>query len=326
MDQDTTKQKTAVALLSVLSNSVLIALKITVGLLIGSVSVISEGIHSGVDLTAAIIAYFAVRHSGKPADDSHHFGHGKLENISGTVEALLIFLAAGWIILEATKKLRSGEAVDAPIWGVAVMSISAVANLLVSQRLFSVARQTGSVALQADAWHLRTDIYTSVGVLGGLALILIGNRLFPAVDLRWVDPIAAIAVALLIIKAAYVLTVEAGRDLLDASLPFKEESLIRRHIASFSPRVRSMHQLRTRKSGQNRFVEFHIRVDADMTVEKAHQLSHEVADAIKADLRDTSVTIHIEPCQREAGSDTTPPGGTPAESASSASSSTVSRE
>jgi cation diffusion facilitator family transporter len=299
MNQDITNQKKAVALLSVLSNSILIALKLIVGLLIGSVSVISEGIHSGVDLVAAVIAYFAVRQSGKPADENHHFGHGKVENISGTVEALLIFLAAGWIIVEAIKKLRHGEALDAPAWGIAVMFVSAIANLIVSQRLFRIGRHTGSVALQADAWHLRTDVYTSAGVMAGLAFIWAGNQIMPSLDLRWVDPVAALAVALLILKAAYDMTLEAGRDLLDASLPASEETVIRRHIASFSPRVRGTHRLRTRKSGHIRFIEFHIRVDADMSVEKAHQLSHEVADSIKAELPDSSVTIHIEPCKRE---------------------------
>ena len=134
--------------------------------MIGSVSVISEAIHSGVDLLAAVIALFAVRKSAKPADEDHPFGHDKVENISGTVEALLIFLAAGWIIFEAVKKLIDPEPLDEAGWGVAVMLLSVAANIIVSKKLFSVGEETDSVALKADAWHLATDVYTSLGVMG----------------------------------------------------------------------------------------------------------------------------------------------------------------
>ena len=216
------KRKSSVALLSVTSNTALVLLKLTVGIVIGSVSVISEAIHSGVDLLAAVIALFAVRTSGKPADTEHPFGHGKVENISGTVEALLIFLAAGWIIFEAVKKLRNPEPLEDVSWGVAVMTVSSAANILVSRSLFKVGKETDSVALQADAWHLRTDVYTSAGVMAGLAIIWIGKLVLPGTDLDWVDPVAAIGVALLIIKAAYKLTVESSRDLLDVSLPKDE--------------------------------------------------------------------------------------------------------
>ncbi len=296
MQHDLQRQKTAVAWLSVVSNSVLVAGKLTIGLMIGSVSVISEGIHSGVDLLAAGIALFAVKKSGKPADDDHPFGHGKFENISGTIEALLIFVAAGWIAWEAVEKLRHPQGLENVGWGAAVMLVSAVANFAVSQRLFRVARLTGSVALQADAWHLRTDVYTSAGVMVGLIIIWLGGVFWPAVNLHWVDPVAALVVAALIFKAAFNLTVESGRDLLDAGLPPEEVGMIQQHIAAFSPTVRGVHRLRTRKSGHNRFVEFHMRVDASMTVAEAHKISHKVSDSIKAELADTTVTIHVEPC------------------------------
>ena len=213
-DDSIDKRKSSVALLSVASNTILVLLKLTVGIIIGSVSVISEAIHSSVDLLAALIALFAVRTSGKPADAEHPFGHGKVENISGTVEALLIFLAAGWIIFEAVKKLKDPEPLEEVGWGVAVMMVSSAANILVSKALFKVGKETDSVALQADAWHLRTDVYTSAGVMAGLAIIWIGRIVLPGTDLNWVDPVAAIGVALLIIKAAYQLTVESARDLL----------------------------------------------------------------------------------------------------------------
>lgn len=290
------KRKSDVALLSVISNASLVILKLIVGLMIGSVSVISEAIHSGVDLLAAIIALFAVRKSAKPADVEHPFGHGKVENISGTVEALLIFVAAGWIIFEAVKKLRQPEPLDEAGWGVAVMLISVAANFVVSKKLFSVGEETDSVALKADAWHLRTDIYTSLGVMCGLAVILVGRWIVPNVNLLWVDPLTAIAVALLIVRAAYHLTVESAGGLVDEGLPADEIENIRKHVVVFAPAVRGIHRMRTRKASASRFVEFHIRVDAAMSVDESHHISDMITCSIKQQYPGTTVIIHIEPC------------------------------
>lgn len=282
-------------MLSVVSNSVLVVSKLGIGLLIGSVSVISEAIHSGVDLAAAVIALVAVRKSGKPPDADHPFGHGKLENISGTVEALLIFVAAIWIIVEAVKKLIHHEPLEAVGWGIGVMLASAVANLVVSQQLFRVGRKTNSAALLADGWHLRTDVYTSAGVMVGLALIWLGQRVFPDRDLSWVDPVCAIAVALLIFRAAWELTIESGRDLLDVKISDRDESIVREVIAEFQPVVHGAHKLLTRRSGHARFVQFHIQVSGEMTVEESHQLTHRIAQAIATRLPETVVVIHVEP-------------------------------
>jgi len=289
-------KKASVALLSVASNSTLVLLKLAVGIMIGSVSILSEAIHSGVDLLAAVIAFLAVRTSGKPADQDHPFGHGKVENISGVVEALLIFLAAGWIIFEAVEKLRSSVPLEHAGLGAAIMLVSAAVNVLVSERLFKTARETDSVALQADAWHLRTDVYTSVGVMAGLGAIWLGSLFLPGTDLAWVDPVVAIGVALLIIKAAYQLIIESAQDLLDVSLPPDEEEDIRKHITVFAPTIRGFHRLRTRKSGSYRFVEFHVRVDAALSVDESHRISDMITCAIKQHYPGTTVTIHIEPC------------------------------
>ena len=172
-------KKTQTAVLSVGSNSLLIVLKIVVGVVTGSVAVLSEAIHSGIDLVAALIAWFAVRVSSQRPDEEHPYGHGKVENISGTIEALLIFVAAAWIIYEAVRKLLDPEPVDMPVWGVAVMLVSAVVNTFVSRRLSKVGKETDSMALQADAWHLRTDVYTSLGVMFGLLVILIVRLIAP---------------------------------------------------------------------------------------------------------------------------------------------------
>lgn len=290
------RRKTGVAWLSVISNGTLVILKIVVGLLIGSVSVISEAIHSGVDLVAALIALFAVKTSGKPADEEHPFGHGKIENISGTVEALLIFVAAIWIIYEAIGRLVHPVLDMEPGWGVAVMLFSAVANMIVSTMLFRVGKETDSVALQADGWHLRTDVYTSAGVMVGLGLLWIAERLLPGQNWHWMDPVAAIGVAMLIMRAAYKLTVESGRDLLDVSLPEDEEQWIREHVANLDGAIRGFHHLRTRKAGAQRFVQFHLLVSADMSVDQSHRMHDDIVGAIKDRFPACTVTIHIEPC------------------------------
>jgi cation diffusion facilitator family transporter len=289
------QEKREVAMLSVLSNALLVAAKLVVGLLIGSVSVLSEAIHSGVDLVASAIALFAVKTSGKPADEEHPYGHGKVENISGTVEAVLIFFAAGWIIYEAVEKLLHPRLMTTPMLGIVVMAVSSGVNFVVSERLFRIGKKTSSAALLADAWHLRTDVYTSVGVMIGLAGIWLGAWIMPGFSLYWLDPVAAILVALLIIKAAYELTIEAGRDLLDTKLPAEEEAVIKHHVAEFAPTVKGFHRMRTRKAGHLRFVDFHIQVEGSMTVDRAHEISHDIARSIHEHYPDSIVNIHVEP-------------------------------
>jgi cation diffusion facilitator family transporter len=293
------RRKQRAALISVMSNAALVAAKLSIGFLIGSVSVISEAIHSGVDLVAAAIALYSVRTSSIPADRGHPFGHGKIENVSGTIEALLIFAAAGWIIYEAIQKLIHPEPLDAPLLGVAVMLVSVVANVAVSRLLFRVGRETDSIALLADAWHLRTDVYTSLGVMTGLGVIWIGQGVLPGSDLHWIDPACAIGVAILIIKAAYDLTRQAARDLLDASLPAQEEEWVRQSVESERSIVNGYHALRTRKAGHFRFVEFHIQVDPLMSVAESHALTQKLSGTIQARIPNASVTIHVEPCDRE---------------------------
>jgi len=291
-----TTRKAGVALLSVISNTLLVILKLTVGLVIGSVSIISEAIHSAIDLLAAVIAFFAVRTSGIPADKSHPFGHGKFENISGAVEAILIFIAAIWILYESIHKLIVQTELEMAGLGVTIMLISAAANTFVSRRLFKVGTETESVALLADAWHLRTDVYTSVGVMTGLGIIWLGKLVMPGVNLTWIDPVAAIFVAVLITKAAWDLTADSVKDLLDVSLSDSEEELICKRIRESSKMVRGFHGLKTRKAGGHRFIEFHFLVDPDVSVKE----SHAAADKLEADIMEhfphANIIIHTEPC------------------------------
>jgi cation diffusion facilitator family transporter len=284
------KEKTSIARLSVLSNLTLVILKLTVGLMIGSVSVISEAIHSGIDLIAAIIAYFSVRQSSQPPDAEHAFGHGKIENVSGAVEAVLIFLAAGLIIREAYQKLLHGVEIEDVSLGIAVMLLSVVVNYFVSEKLLKTAKRTDSIALEADGWHLKTDVLTSLGIFGGLVAIKLTG-------IAILDPILAILVALFILKAAFELTIKSVKDLLDMKLPKEEEDEIRRIISGYSGRFVEFHELRTRKSGSDRFIDLHLVVHKKMSVEEAHDLSDRIEADIVQRFPRASVIIHIEPCK-----------------------------
>jgi len=291
--------KTSAAGLSILSNSVLVALKLTAGILIGSVSVISEGVHSFVDLLAALIAFLSIRAAAKPADEEHEFGHGKIENISGTIEALLIFLAAGLIIYEAIDKIITGARPEFLTAGIAIMAFSAAANFFVSRFLHRMANRTDSVALEADAWHLTTDVYTSLGVFAGLVVVEITH---------WyvLDPIIAIGVALLIIRAAWGITRKSMGGLIDARLPKAEEDIIAASITEHLGEITGFHELRTRKAGSQRYINLHLVLPKSVTLETAHKLCDHLEEDIKSKLSNGLVTIHCEPCE-QAEDGTCPP-------------------
>lgn len=280
-------KKVSIARLSIFSNTGLIILKVTVGLMSGSVSIISEAIHSFMDLLASFVAFFSVRISDTPADDRHPYGHGKFENISGVVEALLIFIAAFWIIYEAVKKLIAPTEVEKIGFGFIVMIISAVVNIIVSRKLYIVAKETDSVALEADALHLKTDVYTSFGVATGLLLMWISG-------IHLVDPIIAIFVALLILKESYELFSKAYAPLLDLALPADDVSHIGAIIQKHCTSNMSYHNLRTRKAGNYRYVDFHLNLDPNKTVREAHEICDLIEDNIKAEFDHTEVTIHVE--------------------------------
>lgn len=287
---DNKDKKVKVASLSVLSNTLLVLFKLVVGIAINSVSVLSEAIHSGIDLLAALLALFAVRQSGKPPDERHHYGHGKIENISGVVEAVLIFIAAIWIIREAVQKLLVGARVETPVWGLAVMAFSGGVNYIVSNMLMRTAKATDSVALEADAWHLRTDVYTSLGVATGLLLLLVTR-------FQFLDPLIAIAVALLIIKASFDLTKKAFLPLIDTSLPSEEEEIIKEIIDDYASKYISFHKLRTRKAGSERHIDLHLVVPRTTTIAVSHELCDDIEKAVKDRFPGSHVLIHVEPCR-----------------------------
>ena len=274
---------------SVYSNSILVVLKLVVGIITASVSVISEAIHSGTDLLAALIANYSVRKSTKPADDSHSFGHGKYESLSGAIEALLILLAAGIIIYEAIVKLFGSAIIEFVEAGIVVMGISAVMNFVISRYLMKVAKKHRSLALEADALHLKTDVYTSAGVFFGLIAVRVTGEFI-------IDPIVAIIVAVIIIEASIRLTRRSTLELLDHSLTAEEEAAIRETIKATTGESNAYHGLRTRRSGRESFIDFHLVLPKSLPIEKAHQICDELEQKIIARLPNSNLSIHVEPC------------------------------
>lgn len=282
-------RKVSAARLSVGSNTILVVGKLAVGLATGSISVLSEAIHSAIDLIAALIALVSVKVSSQPADQVHSYGHGKVENLSAFVEGALVLVAAVYIVYESIMKLRTGHSAPAVGLGILAMGISSVVNWLVSGYLFRVARTEDSMALEADAVHLRSDVWTSLGVFGGLLLVKVTG-------IAWLDPVVALAVAVMIVKAGWDLCRQALDPLVDARLPQDEEQaivdLIEQHSAAFV----EFHDLRTRRSGSERHVDFHLVVHGNVSLETVHTLCDEIEGAITTEFPQAHVLIHPEPC------------------------------
>jgi cation diffusion facilitator family transporter len=278
-------KKVKIARLSILSNTVLILMKFTAGIISGSVSILSEAIHSMMDLVASVIAFFSVKVSDNPPDERHPYGHGKFENLSGVLEALLILVAAGWIVYEAVRKMSSQEPVESLGLGSLVMFISAGVNIYVSRKLYKVAKETDSVALEADALHLKTDVYTSLGVGVGLILIWITK-------IHYLDPIIAILVAVLILKEAYELLSRAFSPLLDSSWNKTELNSLEKSLFTMGVKY---HDLKTRRAGSYMFVDFHLEMSPDIPLAEVHQYCDEIEEKLRKELPNLRITIHAEP-------------------------------
>jgi len=283
-------KKVRTARLSIISNTCLIIMKLFAGIFSGSVSILSEAIHSAMDLLAAIIAFFSVKVSDTPPDAKHPYGHGKYENVSGVIEAVLIFIAAIWIIYEAIHKIIAPATVVENIGiGTLVMGLSAITNFFVSRRLYKVSKETDSIALEADALHLKTDVYTSLGVAAGLVLLwLTGWQIL--------DPVIAIAVAMLILKESYELLKNAYSPLMDVSLSDNEVKIFQEEMIS---RGLLFHNLKTRKSGHFRFADLHLELPENMELKEVHRICDEIENVLRAKLKNLEINIHVEPVSQE---------------------------
>jgi cation diffusion facilitator family transporter len=280
-------RKVFAASVSVLSNTTLVVVKLVTGFLSGSVSIIAEAIHSANDLLASLIALISVRIAERPPDNEHPYGHGKAESIAAGIEALLIIGAAVWIIVEALQRMVRQQPVEHLGWGALVMMLSVVLNTLVARYLFRVAREEDSPALEADAHHLATDVYTSLGVTVGLIVVWLTG---------WyvLDPLVAMVVALLILRIGFTLTIRSLHHLMDSRLPLTEVSLIE-EILNGETRIHSWHNLRTRKSGNTRHIDLHIVFRNDATLLEAHQVADELEKRIERELAPAHVVIHVDP-------------------------------
>jgi cation diffusion facilitator family transporter len=285
-------EKTRTAALSVISNSGLILLKVIAGTITGSVAVLTEAVHSSIDLVASIVAFFSVRKAEEPADESHRYGHEKIENLSAAIEGILILVGSAVIAFEAVRHLVNHGTVRAIWLGIAVAGLSVVVNLVVSARIGHRARATDSPALAGDAAHLRTDALTSAAVLVGLALVKLTGA-------WWLDPAVALAVAAAIVTTGVRLLFGSSRVLVDEALPPEEVAAIRAAVEEFGPRgVVGYHELRTRRAGSRRYVDLHVQFQAGTSLEDAHRTAHELQDTIAARLEGSDVLIHLEPEDR----------------------------
>lgn len=283
-----TDKKVKVAFLSILSNSLLIVLKLVAGILSGSVSIISEAIHSSVDLVASVVAFFSVKMSSKPADDLHPYGHGKIENISGIIEGTLILIASLMIIFEAVRRIFTPESISHSSIAIVVMAISAVMNLFVSRVLYKVGKEEDSMALKADALHLKTDIYTSAGVGIGILLIKLTG-------LDILDSVVAIIVALMIIKEAIELVKGGFDEIIDKRLCDDEEKEIKEVLESCNNLFNDYHKLKTRKSGNMKHVDFHITLNPELTVKETHDIIGTIKKDMSEKFKNIRVTVHVDP-------------------------------
>ncbi len=281
--------KTRTAALSIASNALLIALKLAAGAITGSVAILTEAMHSSIDLIASFVAYFSVREADKPADDEHPYGHDKIENLAAAIEAMLILVGSGVIIYAAARSLANGPQVHSLGIGIGVIGFSIVANVVVSTFIARRARETDSPALEGDAAHLRTDAATSAAVLLGLVLVQVTGA-------QWLDPVIALVVAGAIVYAGIRLLARASRVLVDEALPPEELDAVRDAIVAFGPRgVCGFHKLRARRAGSRRYVDLHVQFTAGTTLEDAHATAHALQDAIRERLRSVDVLIHLEP-------------------------------
>src|SRR3954454_8769462 len=280
------------AAVSIFSNTALIALKVVAGVLTGSVAVLTEALHSGIDLLASLIAFFSVRRAEVPADAGHRYGHDKFENAAAAAEGVLILAGSAVIAFAAIRSLISGNELQHLGVGIVVVGFAAMVNLAVSTWLFRKGREMSSPALEGDAAHLRTDAYTSIGVLVGLGLVSVTGA-------DWLDPVVALIISGAILFTGARITMGSLRVLVDEALPDEDLAVITRAIESFADRgVVGYHQLRTRQAGARRYVDLHVQFAHGTTLEEAHHIGHQLQDTIEDELHGADVLIHLEPEDR----------------------------
>ena len=284
--EKTIKEKNKVAFISVIAAIFLTSFKIIVGILTGSLGILSEALHSALDFVAAGITWFAVRISDKPADKDHHYGHGKIENLSAFIETLLLLITCAWIIYEALSRLITGQThIEVNIWSYIVVISSIIIDISRSRALMRVAKKYNSQALEADALHFSTDIWSSLVVL--LGLICANFGFFIA------DSLAALGVALIVIHVSYKLGKRSINVLLD-KVP--ENTYLKiKFILDGLTEIEQYHDLKVRAAGAEIFVEFNIHVKSELDIKQSHETASMIEKKIKNEISRCHVHVHIEP-------------------------------
>ncbi len=299
MEQQAEREKRWAAASSVLGAIGLTSLKVIVGLATGSLGILAEAAHSGLDLVAAVMTWVAVRISGRPADRSHLYGHGKVENLSALLETGLLLATCVWIIYGAVDRLIAGKVeIEVTFWSFAVMAISIVVDVSRSRVLSRTAKKYHSQALEADALHFSTDIWSSAVVILGLASVKLGERHPDLPWLRYADAVAAILVALIVVWVSVQLGMRTVRALIDAAPMGLEDRVIA--AVEAVPGVFNCHNVRARYSGAQLFVDIHVLVDGRQTLEAAHDLTEQIEEAIQRLAPGADVTVHPEPLPQPA--------------------------
>ncbi len=276
------------ALFSIISNSIIIVLKIIAGILSGSISIISEAIHSGTDLFASLLTFFAVSKANEPADKEHPFGHGKYEDMSGFIEGGLIVFAGLYMISESIKKLFSGfDLKSEPVFGIYVMAFSVILNLIVSSYLFYIAKKRDSASLYADARHLQMDVISSFGVLLGLLIIKFTGYAV-------VDPLISILISCIIVKTGLKINKNAMNDLLDGSLPQEDINKIELILNNVKG-IKGYKHLKCRKIGRCRDIEVTLLFAPELKISECHLICDNVEAKLNQEYKQTRIMIHCEP-------------------------------
>jgi cation diffusion facilitator family transporter len=284
--------KTGAARLSVVSNSILIVLKVAAGAITGSIAIITEAVHSSIDLLASIVAYLSVRKADEPADADHMYGHAKVENLAAAIEGMLILVGAGVIVYESVHRLAAGGTIENIGVGMVVIGFSAVVNVVVSTYLYRRARTLDSPALEGDAAHLRADAATSVAVLVGLILIEVTG-------VEELDSIVALMVGSAIVYAGVRILSRSSRVLIDEALPADELDVVRRTIAEYpGTELVGYHKLRGRRAGSLRHIDLHLQFAPGTSLERAHDVAHELQTSIRREMSGADVLVHMEPSRR----------------------------
>jgi cation diffusion facilitator family transporter len=283
--------KIAAARISLGTAFSLASMKLLVGLTSGSLAVISSAVDSLLDILMSGVNFMAIRQAEQPADERHPYGHGKFETLATIFQAVVIAMSGGWICIEAVRRLQTGSSVDKPWGGIAVMLISLTASLLVTRYLRGVARATDSSALEADALHFAMDVYTNLALLLGLVAMV-------WLDLPWLDPVMSLLVACYIMVQAFGLLRHGMGEVLDEQLPATIRGEIEQLIDTHKGELFDYHNLRTRRAGSQKLIDFHLTVFKHLSFDEAHHITDYLEAKIAERVTGSDVTIHIEPCQQ----------------------------